>query len=650
MNLNMLRLQGSGGRGARPRFAPRLETLEDRTVPSVAAVFNPANATWFLHTTNAGGPADAGIFQFGARGTTPVMGDWDGDGASGIGTFSPANATWTLRNAASPGQPDAGVFQFGAKRWIPVVGDWDGNGSDSIGAFDPRTATWHLRNSLSPGAADIVFRFGRRDWVPVVGDWDADGQVGVGVFNPRTGMWQLRNSLSPGGANIVLNFGRGQVPVVGDWDGIDGDNIGSYNPKNATFRLRSDPATGEPDLLFRFGSPNLRPVVGNFLPATPSGVENPPGDPSEILTLTLPPLDLDLLGLEVQTNEIQIKITAQSGDGKLLGNLLTAVSNLINLNGVNNAVNEVLANVVSLVNSVDLSVSGIGTGAFSSSSATTTPVLDLFVAPIHLDLLGAVVDTSPIHLTIRAHSGEGLVLGNVVKALANLLNPPLPDELDLDFINSRLEQLLSDLNAQVPGIASAPTTTTPPPAGAERVLSLNLAPIDLDLLGLVLKTSQIQVNVDALTGNGKLLGNVLTTLLNTLGATPENLNELSSNLNALLGKVVGILNASSLTLPADALDSLTLALQTLALPNLVTSETTATASILDLIIASTDGSSPPVDVDLLGLKITTSNIEAQLLAETGDGKVLGNLLYNLAHLLDPGGSLNLLTILNLLGL
>jgi len=57
-----------------------------------------------------------------------------------------------------------------------------------------------------------------------------------------------------------------------------------------------------------------------------------------------------------------------------------------------------------------------------------------------------------------------------------------------------------------------------------------------------------------------------------------------------------------------------------------------------------------VDVDLLGLKITTSNIRAQLLATTGEGKVLGNLVYNVAHLLDPGGSLNLLTILGQLGL
>ena len=58
----------------------------------------------------------------------------------------------------------------------------------------------------------------------------------------------------------------------------------------------------------------------------------------------------------------------------------------------------------------------------------------------------------------------------------------------------------------------------------------------------------------------------------------------------------------------------------------------------------------PVDVNLLGMRVTTSNIDAQLLAETGEGKILGDLLFNVAHLLDPSGSLNLVTILGPRGL
>jgi hypothetical protein len=390
--------------------------------------------------------------------------------------------------------------------------------------------------------------------------------------------------------------------------------------------------------------------TGAPLPALPASASSA----SPLITLNLPPLDINLLGLEVQTTgPIQVTVSAQPGAGELLGNLLTDVSSLLNIKGVNAALNNVLSSVVTLVNSASLSVTGVNTssGPLSSAQAMTTPVLDLFVAPVHLNLLGALVDTSPIHLTITAHSGQGLLLGNVVADLANLFNPPLPSTLNLDDINTRLQNLLSELNTQIPGVGGNPIpVSTTAPAGSEQIVSLAVPPIDLNLLGLVLKTSQIQVNADAITGNGELLGNVLTTLLNTLGATPQNLSALSGNLNALLSKVVGVLNASALTLPSGAVSSLSGLLQQLALPNLVNTTGTASAPILNLAIASTDGTTPPVNVNLLGLQVTTSNIQAQLIAQTGDGQILGNLLYNVANLLNPGGSINLLTILNGLGL
>ncbi|HEX8034801.1 MAG TPA: hypothetical protein VF510_13180 [Ktedonobacterales bacterium] len=50
----------------------------------------------------------------------------------------------------------------------------------------------------------------------------------------------------------------------------------------------------------------------------------------QILNLTLGPLDLNLLGLMVHLNQVVLNITAQSGAGNLLGNLLCAVANLLN--------------------------------------------------------------------------------------------------------------------------------------------------------------------------------------------------------------------------------------------------------------------------------------------------------------------------------
>ena len=48
-----------------------------------------------------------------------------------------------------------------------------------------------------------------------------------------------------------------------------------------------------------------------------------------ILHLVLGPLDLNLLGLKVHLNRVVLDITAQSGAGNLLGNLLCAVAHLL---------------------------------------------------------------------------------------------------------------------------------------------------------------------------------------------------------------------------------------------------------------------------------------------------------------------------------
>jgi hypothetical protein len=58
-------------------------------------------------------------------------------------------------------------------------------------------------------------------------------------------------------------------------------------------------------------------------------------DPSgscPILHLTLGPLDLNLLGLQVHLNQVVLDITAQSGPGNLLGNLLCGVAHLLDSN------------------------------------------------------------------------------------------------------------------------------------------------------------------------------------------------------------------------------------------------------------------------------------------------------------------------------
>jgi len=66
-----------------------------------------------------------------------------------------------------------------------------------------------------------------------------------------------------------------------------------------------------------------------------------------ILHLELGPLDLNLLGLMVHLDKVVLDITAQSGPGNLLGNLLCAVAHLLdggaNVNSIANLLNQILA-------------------------------------------------------------------------------------------------------------------------------------------------------------------------------------------------------------------------------------------------------------------------------------------------------------------
>jgi hypothetical protein len=69
----------------------------------------------------------------------------------------------------------------------------------------------------------------------------------------------------------------------------------------------------------------------------------------DVLHLTLGPLDLDLLGLQVHLDQVVLDITAQSGPGNLLGNLLCAVTHLLDSNASGNALSNLLNQILGLI-------------------------------------------------------------------------------------------------------------------------------------------------------------------------------------------------------------------------------------------------------------------------------------------------------------
>ena len=163
-------------------------------------------------------------------------------------------------------------------------------------------------------------------------------------------------------------------------------------------------------------------------------------------------------------------------------------------------------------------------------------VLALSLGPINLDVLGLVVETSPICLEITADPTGGL-LGSLLCSVANLLNQGLTigdilsglgvtdglvqlvPGLTQDQIGQLLGGLTNLLNGVLGNLLNAIITDIIDGVrGSCSILHLELAPIELNLLGLIVNVDNcdggtVVVDITGERGAGNLLGNLLCGVL-----------------------------------------------------------------------------------------------------------------------------------------
>jgi hypothetical protein len=177
----------------------------------------------------------------------------------------------------------------------------------------------------------------------------------------------------------------------------------------------------------------------------PLALGGTPGAPSEcdILNLAVGPLNLDLLGLVVNLDDcdggpVTVDIVAIAGDG-LLGDLLCSVAGLLS-DGINlgDILGELPADdltsltgaIQDILNEVFGQLLTTGTPATTAQQANQgnnhqCNVLLLELPDgLTLELLGLLVDTSPICLDIHAEEGSGNLLGNLLCQVSHLLDRP----------------------------------------------------------------------------------------------------------------------------------------------------------------------------------------------------------------------------------
>jgi hypothetical protein len=225
-------------------------------------------------------------------------------------------------------------------------------------------------------------------------------------------------------------------------------------------------------------------------------------------------------------------------------NVIPTITSVSLVNGVLVATGNATATIHGETTTVPFSAPVNITLAQIQPPGAICPVLDLSLGPINLDLLGLVVQTSRICLTITAQQGGGL-LGDLLcglgQALAGgaTLNDALAASPDLNALLGGITSLLNGAlgqlnNATLISITQVGTHHTC------AILHLELGPLDLTLLGLEVvldncANGPVTVDITGVTGQGNLLGNLLCQLLG------GGLINLGTTLQQLLNQIIGLL-------------------------------------------------------------------------------------------------------------
>jgi hypothetical protein len=149
------------------------------------------------------------------------------------------------------------------------------------------------------------------------------------------------------------------------------------------------------------------------------------GRDCQILRLVLNKLHLSLLGLNVDLSKVVLRITGiPSGrpGGGVLGSLFCALANTHLAADRRAGAARAITASLHRQNRVLRFTAYVTPRATTAQAGAICPVLDLVLGPLHLNLLGLVVDLNQVHLTITATQGGG-VLGNLFCSLSTTSTP-----------------------------------------------------------------------------------------------------------------------------------------------------------------------------------------------------------------------------------
>jgi hypothetical protein len=183
----------------------------------------------------------------------------------------------------------------------------------------------------------------------------------------------------------------------------------------------------------RFVQRNQRVRAQGVVVATLQGVGAPPttvrqrvllqvrpGATCQILVLTLDQLNLVLLGVTVHLDRVELTVTGRRAGG-VLGRLFCSLANA----RITSARTAAVRSLNHGLHGRPMHVMRFGVPTAHAAQAVpagTCAILDLVLGPLHLDLLGLVVDLNRVHLAITGNP-QGGVLGRLLCGVAGTTLP-----------------------------------------------------------------------------------------------------------------------------------------------------------------------------------------------------------------------------------
>ena len=197
-------------------------------------------------------------------GSMPVVGNFDGPGASEFGVFDIVNG----QGAVDRHHPDQGLrtvtFAQATTGDIPVPGDYDGVGYDQFAVYRPSTGQFLVLQA--GGTVETITIPGltpNANLVPVPAQYDNAYYFGQGqaykteaaVFDPATGVFTIASPSSATGTYTVT-FQAGDIPVSADYAGTGSIQAAVFRPGTMQFIEKSQGTTGPDTVIATFS--NLR--------------------------------------------------------------------------------------------------------------------------------------------------------------------------------------------------------------------------------------------------------------------------------------------------------------------------------------------------------------------------------------------------------